>query len=129
MTLSALRTCNPFLLKHELDFITSVFLENGYQREIKKSVKQLKWKKGKKFWPEICPVYLKLPYISSSSIWFRIANLFDIQSCKSLDIPVRDLFWFSRPKYLSAWVTTSYPRSQSKIRKCLSFKVLKLENE
>ena len=76
LTLRALRICSPSLLELELDFIKSVFLENGYPLEvIQSSIKavQLQQKKDPVFGPEKCPVYLKLPYIGMAAKRFKIA--------------------------------------------------------
>ena len=71
-----LQICCKSLFEPELDFIKSVFSENGYSLEVIQSsitVIQLKQKKELVFGRDRCPVYLKLPYISSSSKWFRAA--------------------------------------------------------
>ena len=60
----------------ELDFIKSVYLENGYHLEvIKSSIRavQLQEKKKSVFRPEKCPVYLKLPCIGMASKQFSTA--------------------------------------------------------
>jgi len=63
-------------LELKLDFVKSVFLENGYPLEvIQSSIRalQLRQKKETVFGPEKCPVYLKLSCIGSASKWFRTA--------------------------------------------------------
>ena len=82
LILRALRICSPSLLELKLDFIKSVFLENGYSLEVlQTSIRalQLQQQKEPVFGPEKCPVYVKL----RSLAWFQNGSE---QRCKELYI-------------------------------------------
>ena len=66
--------CSKSKLDSELEKLTKIFLENGYQEEF--ILVYIKEKIGNfsadvKFGPQKCPVYLKLPWIGDCSLRFE----------------------------------------------------------
>ena len=97
LTLRALWICSPSFLELELDFIKSVFLENGYPLEVIQSSRravQLQQKKEPVFGPENCPIYVKLPYIGSASKCFRTV----VQIAVQMNITMPKLWCFPTPE-------------------------------
>ena len=74
LTHRALMICSKSKLDSELEKLTKIFLENGYPEDVISVY--IKEKIGNfsadiKFGPQKCPVYLKLPWISNSSLRFE----------------------------------------------------------
>jgi len=84
LTHRTLSICSPEKLQDELDIITSILLNNGYpEHDIKTSIskKNQQFNAPVKFGPEKCPVYLRLPYIGSTSTKFEKQIKTAIKTC------------------------------------------------
>ena len=70
LTHRALKICSKSTLKHELDNIRSILVQNGYPEfliDSRISKKLLRFQQNTKEGPKKCPVYVKLPWIGERS--------------------------------------------------------------
>ena len=73
LTHRALKICSKSTLKHELDNIRSILVQNGYPEfliDSRISKKLLRFQQSTKG-PKKCPVYVKLPWIDENSLKFE----------------------------------------------------------
>ena len=84
----ALEICSPEKLSCEVSKIKNILQQNGYPEkvifsEIKKKISN--FQTPKRFDPEKCPVYLKLPWIRNISLKYKKTN----------KVSSQQLFWIS----------------------------------
>ena len=83
LTHQALKICSKSTLKHELNNICSILVQNGYPEfliDLRISKKLLRFQQSNKEGPKKCPVYLKLPWIGKNSLKFEKIKL-SINNC------------------------------------------------
>ena len=84
LTLRALEICSKSTLKHKLDNIRSILVENGYPEfiiDLRMSKNFLRFQQNAKEDPKKCPVYLKLPWIGKNSLKFDRKIKSSIHNC------------------------------------------------
>ena len=77
LTHRALKICSKSTLKHELDNIRSILVQNGYPEfliDSRISKKLLRFQQSTKEGPKKCSVYLKLPWIGENFLKFEKKN-------------------------------------------------------
>ena len=80
----ALKICSKSTLKHELDNIRSILVQNGYPEFLIDSriyKKPLHFQQSIKEGPKKCPVYVKLPWICKNSLKFEKTIKLSINNC------------------------------------------------
>ena len=73
LTHRALKICSKSTLKHELDNIRSILVQNDYPEfliDSRISKKLLRFQQSNKEGSKKCPVYVKLPWIGENSLKF-----------------------------------------------------------
>ena len=81
---SSLKICSKSTLKHELENIRSILVQNGYPEfliESRISKKLLRFQQSTKEGPKKCPVYLKLPWMGENSLKFERKIKLSINNC------------------------------------------------
>ena len=84
LTHRALKICSKSILKHELDNIRSILVQNGYPEfliDSRISKKLLRFQQSTKEGPKKCPVYVKLPWIGKNSLKFERKIKLSINNC------------------------------------------------
>ena len=89
-TNQALKICSKSTLKHELDNIRSILVQNGYPEfliDSRISKKLLRFQQNTKEGPKKkCPVYLNLPWIGKNSLKFEKKNYLSIIVLKRFNL-------------------------------------------
>ena len=84
LTHRALKICSKSTLKHELDNIHSILVQNGYPEfliDSRISKKLLRFQQSTKEGPKKCSVYVKLPWIGKNFLKFERKIKFSINNC------------------------------------------------
>ena len=84
LTHRALKICSKSTLKHELDNIRSILVQNGYPEfliDSRISKKLLGFQQNTKEGPKKCPVYVKVPWIGENSLKFERKIKLSINNC------------------------------------------------
>jgi hypothetical protein len=95
----ALKICSPTKLEHEIENISTIFLNRGYpeliiKRTIKRTIEMKE--RPTPFGPDKCPVYLRLPYIGHVSKRFE-KQVTDIVGKAFGSVRLRVMFKTTKP--------------------------------